>query len=338
MNITRHRLLASLGVLGGGALLSSAGAVAAAPLAKNVIDVHHHVASPLWLASGGTPDEARVFNGWSIPKTLAEMDSTGVSTAYVSFTVPGHRFDDPASARRWARDCNDYMASLRVQHPGRFGFFALVPMPTIADTLAEIAYCYDTLKADGIGFFTSYGEKRLGNTDFDPVFAELNRRKAVVFVHPSVGPCCATTQPLLTTALIEYGTDTTRSIAEYIFNRGTQKFPDVKMIWSHAGGTMPYLVTRFQEDGGPKLQSNVPNGFIAEARKCFYDTAQIPSRGVMLALNAIVPASQILFGTDYPYKGFDWTEKTLIDDNVFNAKDLQGIFHQNAASLLGPTR
>jgi len=340
--LTRRRLLAQLGALGGGALLASAGvarAVTAAPLAREVIDVHHHVASPSWLASGGTPEEGLVFKGWSIENTLAEMDSSGVSTAYVSFTVPGHRFDDPAAARRVSRDCNEYMAGLRVQHPGRFGFFALVPMPNVADTLAEIAYAYDTLKADGIGFFSSYGTLRVGDTSFEPVMAELNRRNAVVFVHSSVGPCCATTQQMFPTALIEFGADTTRAIAEYIFNGGTQKFPNVKMIWSHAGGTMPYLVQRFSADGGPKFEaqskllSRVPNGFVAEARKCFYDTAQIPSKGAMLALRAMVPASQILFGTDYPYKFFDWTEKMLIDDSVFNAREMQGVFHQNAAAL-----
>src|SRR5580704_17966465 len=110
-DLTRRRLLAHLGVLGGGALLASAGvarAVTAAPLAHGVIDVHHHVASPSWLASGGTPEEGQVFKGWSIPNTLAEMDAAGVSTAYVSFTVPGHRFDDPVAARRISRECNQY--------------------------------------------------------------------------------------------------------------------------------------------------------------------------------------------------------------------------------------
>jgi 6-methylsalicylate decarboxylase len=339
--LTRRRLLAHLGVLGGGALLASAGvarAVTAAPMARGVIDVHHHVVSPSWLAApGGSPQEGIVFKGWSVSNTLAAMDAAGVSTAYVSFTVPGVRFDDPTNARKVARECNEYMAGLRAQHPGRFGFFALVPMPNVADTLAEIVYAYDTLKADGIGFFTSYGATRFGNTSFDPVMAELNRRHAVVFSHPSVGPCCATTQPLFPTASIEFGTDTTRAIAEYIVNGGTRKFPNVKMIWSHAGGTMPYLVERFIDDSGPNLPSHIntilPNGFVTEARKCFYDTAQIPSRGAMLALREMVPSSQILFGTDYPYKAFDWTEKLLLDGKAFNAQEMQGVFHQNAAAL-----
>jgi predicted TIM-barrel fold metal-dependent hydrolase len=339
-HLTRRRLLAHLGVLGGGALVASAGiarAATAVPLARGVIDVHHHVASPSWLGSGGTPQEALVFKGWSVETTLAQMDAAGVSTAYVSFTVPGHRFDDAASARRVSRDCNQYMADLRAQHPGRFGFFALVPMPNEADTLAEIAYAYDTLKADGIGLFTSYGAVRVGDKSFDPVFAELNRRNAVVFVHPSSSACCGTTQPILPTAYIEFGTDTTRTIAEYIINGGTQKFPNVKMIWSHAGGTMPYLIERFIDDSGPTLPAQmnvrVPTGFVTEARKCYYDTAQIPSRGAMLALREMVPPSQILFGTDYPYKAFDWTEKQLIDGKAFNARELQSVYRDNAVAM-----
>lgn len=306
----------------------------AAQTARKLIDVHHHVAPDFWLAQGGTPDELRVFKGWSIAKALAEMDQSGVATAYASITVPGHRFDDPAEARRISRACNDYMAGLRVAHPGRFGVFALMPMPNVADTLAEIAYAYDTLKTDGIGLFTSYGDKYLGDPVFDPVFAELNRRNAVVFVHPTAGPCCTDIQPWLPTAQIEYGTDTTRAIAEYIFNGGTQRYPNVKLIWSHAGGTMPFLAQRFINTGAEGMKSRVPNGFLAEARKCYYDTAQVPSKGAMLALKTIVPSSQILYGTDYPYRTFTWTEQMLADDAVFSPRELQGINRDNSVALL----
>jgi predicted TIM-barrel fold metal-dependent hydrolase len=332
--LTRRRLFKNLGAVGGGALLASAGIPLAAQPARKVIDVHHHVAPTNWLSQGGTPDEERVFKGWSVARTLELMDQGGVATSYASITVPGKRFDDPAAARRVSRECNEYMAGLRGQYPGRFGVFVLVPMPNIADTLAEIAYAYDTLKADGIGLFTSYGDKYVGNAAFDPVFAELNRRNAVVFVHPTVGPCCGAVQPWLTTAQIEYGTDTTRAIAEYIFMGGTQKFPNVKMIWSHAGGTMPFLAERFINSGEGSMKARVPNGFLAEAKKCYYDTAQVPSKGAMLALRTIVPPSQILYGTDFPYRDFAWTSKMLADDSVFNASEMQGINRDNAAKML----
>jgi predicted TIM-barrel fold metal-dependent hydrolase len=302
--------------------------------ARKLIDVHHHVAPTHWLEGDSTPDEVRAFKGWSIEKALAEMDQAGVATAYTSVGVPGHRFDDPANARTLTRSCNQYMAGLRVTYPGRFGMFAMLPMPNVTDSLAEIAYAYDTLKTDGIGLFTSYGDKYLGNAIFDPLFAELNRRSAVVFVHPTTAPCCGSVQPWLPGAQIEYGTDTTRAIVEYIFNGGTQRYPNIKLIWSHAGGTTPFLVQRFINTGAEGMKSRVPNGFLAEAQKCFYDTAQVPSRGAMFALRTMVPTSQILFGTDYPFRGPAWTEQMLAADGIFNPRELTGVYRDNAVAIL----
>jgi len=338
--IDRRRALAQLAALGAGTLMASAGTardVAAQPAGK-MSDVHHHVAPDFWLAQGGTPDEERVFKGWSVPRALELMDQSGLATAYASITVPGHRFDDPANARRISRACNEYMAGLRRDHPGRFGIFAMMPMPDVEATLAEIAYAYDTLKTEGVGLFTSYGDKYIGNAAFDPVFAELNRRHAVVFVHPTVAPCCTAVQPWLSTAQIEYGTDTTRAIVEYVFSTSSQRFPNVRMIWSHGGGTMPFLVQRFINSGNESLKSKTPNGFLAEAQKFFYDTAQVPSRGAMEALRAIVPVSQILFGTDYPYRTFDWTAQMLAQDAVFNPREMRQIFFDNTAALVAKAR
>jgi 6-methylsalicylate decarboxylase len=338
--LSRQDALTRLAVLGAGTLLASAGSAreAAAQPARKLIDVHHHVAPDSWLANGGTPDEARVFKGWSIPRTLEDMDRSGVATAYASITVPGHRFDAPGAPQRISRECNDYMAGLRTQHPGRFGIFAMMPMPDVAATIAEIGYAYDTLKAEGIGLFTSYGDKYIGNAAFDPVFAELNRRNAVVFIHPTVAPCCGALQPLLPAASIEYGTDTTRAIAEYVFSGSSQRFPNVRMIWSHAGGTMPFLVQRFINGGNENLKAKVPNGFLPEAQKFFYDTAQVPSKGAMQALRAIVPNSQILYGTDFPYREFTWTTDMLAQDAVFNAQEMRGILSDNATTMFAKAK
>ncbi len=338
--VNRRQAFTRLAALGAGTLLASNGLAleAAAQPAKKIIDVHHHVAPDSWLTSGGTPDEARVFKGWSIPKTLDLMDSSGVATAYVSLTVPGHRFDAPGAPARVSRECNEYMAGLRRDHPGRFGIFAMLPMPDVNATLAEIAYAYDTLKAEGIGLFTSYGDKYLGDPAFDAVFAELNRRNAIVFVHPVVGPCCGSVLPILPAAQIEYGTDTTRAIAQYVFTSCTQRYPNVRMIWSHAGGTMPYLVERFINTGAESMKAKTPNGFLAEAVKMYYDTAQIPSRGAMEALRAIVPNSQILYGTDYPYRNFEWTTQMLAEDNVFNPNEMRGVLYDNTLAMIAKAR
>jgi predicted TIM-barrel fold metal-dependent hydrolase len=264
------------------------------------------------------------------------MDRSEVTTAYASITALGDRFDTPDGARAISREFNDYMAGLRADHPGRFGIFATMPMPDIEATLAEIAYAYDTLHAEGIGLFTSYGDVYLGNAAFDLVFAELNRRNAVVFIHPTAALCCEGIQPWLPPAQIEFGTDTTRAIAEYVFSGSSQRYPNVRMIWSHAGGTMPFLVQRFINSASAGQKSKTPNGFLPEAEKFFYDTAQVASRGAMQALRAIVPASQILFGTDYPFRTFDWTAELLAQGAVFSPDELQGILHGNAARLIDP--
>jgi 6-methylsalicylate decarboxylase len=301
-----------------------------------VIDVHHHVAPAAWLARGLSPEQDRVFKGWSIGKALEEMDRSGVTTAYASITALGDRFDTREGARRISREFNDYMAGLRAEHPGRFGIFATMPMPDVEATLAEIAYAYDILNVEGIGLFTSYDETYLGNARFDPVFAELNRRNAMVFVHPASAACCDALQPWLPSAQIEFGTDTTRAIAEYVFSGSSQRFPSIRMIWSHAGGTMPYLVQRFINTGNGSMKSKTPNGFLPEAQRFFYDTAQVASRGAMLALREVVPVSQILYGTDYPFRTFDWTAEMLAQGAVFNPHELQGVLHDNAATLVKP--
>ena len=299
------------------------------------IDVHHHVAPEFWLTlPGGTPDEGRVFGDWSPARAIEEMDRDGVATVYASLPLQGRRFDDRNAARTLARRCNEYMAQLHADHPGRFGMFALLPMPDIEATLAEIAYAYDELNADGIGLLTSYGDAWLGDARFDPVFEELNRRKAVVFTHPTSNTACTHRQDWLGPAPIDYATDTTRAIAEYVFKGASQRFPDVRMIFSHAGGTMPYLAQRFINGGAGKFKSIVPDGFLAEARKLYYDTAQVPGRGTMLALNEIIPVSNIVFGSDYPYRTCGWTADLLTSGAVFDAAGMQAIFHDNAARLL----
>ncbi|HEV8020315.1 MAG TPA: amidohydrolase family protein [Candidatus Lustribacter sp.] len=299
------------------------------------IDVHHHVAPDFWIAlPGGTVDERRVFDDWSPARAIEEMDRDGVATAYASLTVAGHRFADPAVARRLARRCNEYMAQLRVEHPGRFAFFALLPMPDIDGSLAEIAYAYDQLKADGIGLMTSYGDWWLGDARFDPVFEELNRRKAVVFTHPTSNAACTHRQEWLGPAPIEYGTDTTRAIAEYVLRGASQRYPAVRVIFSHAGGTMPYLVQRFINQGNGRFKEALPHGFLAEAQKLYYDTAQVPARGTMLALKEVVPETNILFGSDYPYRTCGWTAELLTSGKAFDARGLDAVFHENAARLL----
>jgi 6-methylsalicylate decarboxylase len=267
------------------------------------IDVHHHFVPPAYVAELG--DRVPVpMRKWTVDKSLQDMDQFGVETAILSVTVPGFWFDDDVeTARRLARICNEYAVQLSAEHPGRFGLFAALPFPDVAGSLDEINYAFDVLKADGIALYTSYGKRWLGDPLFAPIYEELNRRKAVVYVHPVTNDCCVDLVPELPPAVIEYGTDTTRAIADFVFSGSASRYPDMRLIFSHAGGTMPFLIARFMHFAAePHVAERLPNGVLHELRRLFYDTAQAAHPGAMSSLTNLVPASQILFGTDFPYR------------------------------------
>jgi 6-methylsalicylate decarboxylase len=299
------------------------------------IDVHAHFSPPEWVAAHGPGQIIPLARDWSAAKAIEDMDRAGVATALLSITTPGLWFGDGKNARALARHCNDYAAKLRADHKGRFGLFTALPLPDIEGALAEIAYGLDQLKADGVGLLTSYGDKWLGDPAFDPVFAELNRRKAVAYVHPTAPDCCRNIVPGVPDAAIEFGTDTTRAIARYVFGGAAARFPDVKMIWSHAGGTMPFLAERFE--GMTKLPQHAgkfPKGFGAEARRFHYDTAQSSNAISMSGLKQLVPVSNIVFGTDYPFRSALDHVNGLHQCGVFNEAELRAIDRDNAVTLL----
>ena len=155
------------------------------------IDVHHHIVPPAWLeALKASKQSNPIIEGWTPAKSLDDMDKAGITTAMVSPTTPQVGFLPAADAARVARASNEWAVKLASDHPGRFGVFAMLPMPYADESLKEIAYAFDTLKVDGIGMMTNYGDKWLGYDEFAPVFQELNRRKAVVYTHPTGANCC----------------------------------------------------------------------------------------------------------------------------------------------------
>jgi predicted TIM-barrel fold metal-dependent hydrolase len=174
--------------------------------------------------------------------------------------------------------------------------------------------------------FTSYGgEAWLGDDRFAPVFAELNRRRAVVFTHPVAIPCCANLIPFVSPRVIEFGTDTTRTIASYLFSGAAARYPDVRMIFSHAGGTMPFLIERFTEMATEPI--------VPLLSRFFYDTAQSSNRIALGALTQLVPVSQVLFGSDFPFR----TETDHVANLAacgFSADEVSAIERTNALRLL----
>jgi predicted TIM-barrel fold metal-dependent hydrolase len=325
--------------LAGGAMLAAMAALPArgvrADDAPFRIDVHHHLTPPDYIAAiGSRVPLAPVSTGWSVQKSLDDMDKAGIQTAMLSITTPGLWFGDAAAAGRLARSCNDYAARLISDHPGRFGSFAALPLPNADASLGEIAYAFDTLKADGVNVFTSYEGKWLGDPVFVPVFDELNRRKAVVSVHPTAAACCGNLIPFIPDTVIEFGTDTSRTIASLVFSGATDRWPDIKFIFSHAGGTMPFLIERFEFLARqPQAIKMLPGGVHAALRKLFYDTAQASNPAAMGALRQLVDVSQILFGTDFPYRTGPEHVSNLSGCS-FSSAELKRIERDNALGLL----
>lgn len=328
--------LASLGLgatVGGDRLADAA--QAAAPIRPHRIDVHHHFAPPAWIAEvKGRPLLQAANTNWTPARSIEDMDSGGVAAAMVSITNPGLWFGDAAVTRRLARACNEYGAKLVQDHPTRFGLFAAMPLPDMDGTLREITYACDVLKADGIAMLTSYGDTWLGNPAFRPVMEELNRRKAVVHVHPTAANCCRNLDYGAAPGSIEYGTDTTRAIIGVTFSGDAARFPDIRFIWSHAGGSAPFLAGRI-EGGSRNAADRMPNGFMHEAKKFYYDTAGATNRGALASLLQLVTASHVLFGTDFPPGGASLEiAKSLAGVGFFNERDLRAIERENAVGLL----
>ena len=301
------------------------------------IDVHHHLSPPSYIAASVAANFGDgPMRKWTPESSLADMDKAGIAVAMLSITTPGVNFTSGEAARKLVRECNEYAAKLIGDHPGRFGGFAMLPLADTEASLKEIAYALDTLKLDGIGLLTSYHDKWLGDPAFLPVMEELNRRKAIVYTHPTAADCCVNLVRTEPPVMIEYGTDTTRTIADIIFSGNAQKFRDIRWIFSHAGGTMPFLVERLVRHPllDPKAKPTVPDGTLAELTRFYYDTAQTSNKAAMSALAAIIPTSQILFGTDFPYRtGIDHVNG-LRNSGVFTEAQVTEIERGNALKLL----
>lgn len=349
----RRRFFTGLAALAAGSLVGmpsgnaqtqsgASGASGAAP-GRDWIDVHHHLVPPGYMSQvpsddavpGASATPRRALDNWTVGHSIEQMDQAGVATSILSISNPGIWFGDNEKARKLARDCNEYGAKLVSGYPGRFGLFAALPLPDVEGSLREIAYALDVLKADGIGLYTSYGNKWLGDPAFDPVFAELNRRKALVYTHPTTADCCRNLQAAVSPNVVEYQTDTTRAIAEILASGTASRYPDMRIIFSHAGGTMPFLIERFVGWAkSPQIAKNLPKGLKYELERFYYDTAQTSNSVAMGALTKVVPDSQILFGTDYPFRTVVEHVKNLTECGVFDDKRLREIGRGNVLALL----
>ena len=330
--LSRRGFLAQAVAAGSAAAFGIAPRPTTAETQPGRIDVHHHYAPTFHRDTLGSR-RGGAWPKWSPAMSLEDMDKNGIATAILQVTQPGSWIGDIPATRALTRKLNDYGATLVRDHPGRFGLFACIAPPDVDGSLKEIEYGLDTLKADGICLVTSYGTSYLGDPAFSPIYAELNRRKALVYVHPLAPNCCKGLVPGIPVGSIEYATDTTRTIAHLVFSGTSTRFPDIRWIFSHSGGTLPFLTGRFIRLANERKPPHLPNGPLPEFRRFYYELAQGNTPGQIAALLKMVSVAQVLFGTDYPFRpGAEVTEG--IADYGFDLATLQSIERETALKLL----
>ena len=322
----------------------------AAPIAPNSarpagrahrIDTHHHIVPPSYLAKRRAEifDVAHVHSpkmaSWTPAAAIEAMDGSAIATAITSISSPGVWFGDAFDARTLARECNEYAADMARDHPGRFGLFAALPLPDVVGSLREIEYAFDVLHADGIGLMTNYGSVWPGDPKLAAVFDELDRRKAVVYFHPHAADFCSGLLPGIPAATVEFPFDTTRAIVTLLYNGTFSRCPNIRFIFSHAGGALPMLAGRIGAIATTRkeIAARMPNGADYEFKRLYYDIVNASNRVSFNAIRDLVGVSQLLFGTDFPF----WPPQMWVDQLAqlgLNADEVRAIERDNALSLM----
>jgi 6-methylsalicylate decarboxylase len=287
------------------------------------IDVHHHVVPPQYA------DDSMPIKLPDTEAQLRSMDSWQIRTAITSLT-PRVVLKNLHRLRQVARTCNEFQARMILEHPSRFGSFALLPLPDVDGALEEITYALDILHLDGVGLFSSVDNRYLGDPLFDPVFDELNQRKAVVFIHPTHCEAPEHTQLHPPPFVVEYVFDTTRAIVNLIFTGTLSRCPDIRFIVAHGGGAVPFLAQRISMLEGHRGAKGVTD-VIPTLQSLYYETASTTAGYALRSLQELVEPTHILWGSDLPfvygqrlqaevdhweaYDGFDADERSDIEEN-----------------------
>jgi 6-methylsalicylate decarboxylase len=278
------------------------------------IDVHHHHLPPALLAGLPAGDRGRL-GSWTPERSIEQMDKFDIAIAILSMTQMGDLlYDGTEKGNAAVRTGNEYGAKIMSEHPKRFGLFAGVPLPDIDAVMRELEYGLDQLKADGIGIYTNDNHNRWpGDPYYEPMWQELNRRKAIVYMHPLAPPCCRNLNDSVPTAMNEFDFDITRACTSILANGVLHKYPDVRIIIPHSGGTMPVLAGRIKDlyPSDAKHTEYIPNGVWAELKKFYFDIAHASYAMPLAALLKFAPESNILFGTDFSPEPIESTVNEL---------------------------
>lgn len=310
-------------------------------MAPHRIDTHHHPYPKAYIAKTGevlkhtTHAFYERLTKWHPDQAIAAMDKSGIAVSVLSISTPSVWLGGAQASRDFARECNEAAAEMQQDYKGRFGHFAALPLPDTEGCLREIEYALDELHADGFALTTNYVDKYPGDDAFAAVFDELNRRKAVVYFHPTAASFAFNVIPNIPPPTIEFPFDTTRAITSLLFGGTFHRCPNIRWIFSHGGGALPMLASRLAglAKNRPELNARVPNGVMHELSKLYVDVVGVTTPGALRAVLDIVPMSRLLFGSDFPFWDPDITIKGLAGLKL-SAADLQAIERENALKLL----
>ena len=310
------------------------------------IDVHRHVIPETYLGAMRRADVREPIAGvayptWDRDTDLAAMDRFGVQTAIVSITAPGVSFTSGQAARRVARDTNEFLAGLVERHPDRYGAFALIPLPDVTGAIAEAEYALDVLGLDGIGLFTNHRGTYLGDAAFEPLFAALAERDALVYIHPAVPPAAGAAGLRPAAVALRVHLRHHPGGRQPALQRHAGSVPDLRIILSHAGGTVPFLAQRltYAATINPALTDRRPADLFGSLRRLYYDTAMSANPHTLAALSSLISPSHILFGSDYPFMPESTTGETIDGLRAhFDPSDLAAVERGNALRLLPRVR
>jgi predicted TIM-barrel fold metal-dependent hydrolase len=303
------------------------------------IDVHHHILPERYVASMSPaaiagPSPTGILPAWSRAADLESLDRHGIDRAITSISAPGVLLDDERATAALARSCNEYAADMTRGHPQRYASFAALPLPFVAASLAEIDYAFDTLGACGVALLTNYHGRYPGDAAFDPVFAALDARRAIVFVHPAAcaGPVC---DPGLSAATLEFPFDTARAVASLILNRRHLDYPHIRYVFCHAGGALPAVARRLAQHAArtPAIRARGELDVAAAIGALFFDTAGYLDAAALAALRALVPLEHVLFGTDVPFAPSAGSAQDALLGLGLPAAELASIAGGNAQAL-----
>jgi predicted TIM-barrel fold metal-dependent hydrolase len=263
------------------------------------IDVHQHVLPPFWVDGLKQRHSVHRPPAWTPEGAIAYMDSRDIAKGILSLTAPAITDWTDDERPDIARKVNDYTASLVRQWPERFGNFATLPLPNIDAALSELAYAFDALAADGVVLLSNYGDRYLGDPWFEPLWIELNRREAVVFIHPTR----STLRELagIPAPFLDFPCDTARTANQMVLNGVLDRHPNVRVILSHAGGFVPYAVQRFAACAAVMPGAADADVIVDSFRRFYFDTALSSSPYTIPSLKAFADPARVLFGSDFPY-------------------------------------